>query len=349
MFAAPTQSAPLAIPVPVRARSSTPFFKEPRPSTLLSDRFFAPGSSACTFLNAYVRGKFKLPVTTTGSVKGLPRILQRGIVDTQDSGPSLLFLDLPDLPLNAGDPEPERYRSNVLLNVLERMQAQDLPVFGVSGCEKTHSMIEMLCLQWGFYFNSAKQDLGSNDLSQLAEFLDTKTSEERGPRFNTLFARNMTLVLFLSRLLVLKYCLQVSNCRRTFSSANWAKLQICLHLFKDAFSELFQVFFKHLHECDLFEIVVMTVIQDKFLEVRNLLATLNCPNFSVVSKLGLVVDEAQILGDTGHTKFQSSYTETDLRPMLSPSLTSSKKQEDQGELTIIYRGTGLSIHTCIEH
>ena len=78
-----------------------------------------------------MKGKKALPVTTVG-VKGLPKVLRRGVVDSQDSGPSLLFLDLPNPPLNAGDPIPERFRSNVLLSKLEGMQAQDLPVFGVS-------------------------------------------------------------------------------------------------------------------------------------------------------------------------------------------------------------------------
>jgi hypothetical protein len=72
-------------------------------------------------------------------------------------------------------------------------------------------MIEMLCLQWGFYFNAAKSDLESSDLSQLADFIDKKIVKEQGPEQNTAFARNMTLVLFLSRLLVFKYCLQVPN------------------------------------------------------------------------------------------------------------------------------------------
>ncbi|KAF9536413.1 hypothetical protein EC957_011043 [Mortierella hygrophila] len=57
------------------------------------------------------------------------------------------------------------------------MQAQDLPVFDVSGCGKTRSMIEVLCLQWGFYFNASKNDLGSDDLYRLADFIDDKTSE----------------------------------------------------------------------------------------------------------------------------------------------------------------------------
>ena len=96
----------------------------------ITDRFFATGSPLSDFLDAYVRGEYKLPVTTTG-IKGLPKVLRRGVVDSQDSGPSLLFLDLLNPPLHTDDPIPKRFRSNILLSKLEGMQAQDLPVFGV--------------------------------------------------------------------------------------------------------------------------------------------------------------------------------------------------------------------------
>lgn len=107
----------------------------------ITDRFFAVGSPASDFLDAYVKGEKSIPITTTG-IKGLPIVLRRGVVDSQDSGPSLLFLDLPSPPLNASDPIPERYRSNVLLSKLEGMQAQDLPVFGVSVCSL---LFETIC------------------------------------------------------------------------------------------------------------------------------------------------------------------------------------------------------------
>lgn len=206
-------------------------------------------------------------------------------------------------------------------------------------------MIEMLCLQWGFYFNAAKSDLGSSDLSQLADFIDKKTAEELGPEQNTGFARNMTLVLFLCRLLVLKYCLQVPDCRQTFSSASWAILQVCPHIFEDVFLDLFKMLFKKLNERSLFELVLTTVIQDEFLFVRELLICHRYPNFSTGSKLRLVVDEAQILSDKGSTKFRSSYLETDPRPMLSPILNGFRNAGSSKELTIVYCGTGLSMKT----
>ncbi|KAF9557171.1 hypothetical protein EC968_007782 [Mortierella alpina] len=179
----------------------------------IRDKFFAPESKHAEFLVSYVQGKGLLPITEDG-LRGLPKVLRRGAVESEEAQPSLLFLDLPEPPSTTGDPVPKRFKSNVLLGVLERMQAQDLPVFGVSGCGKTRSMIEMLYLQWGFYFNSAKSDLGSFDLSRLADFIDTNIVDSQN--INTRFAKNASLLLFLSRLMVFNFCLSVSQCRQTF-------------------------------------------------------------------------------------------------------------------------------------
>ncbi|KAG0008386.1 hypothetical protein BGZ82_004712, partial [Podila clonocystis] len=92
----------------------------------ITDKFFASGSPIADFLDAYVQGEKRLPVTTTG-IKGLPKV-------------------------------------QTFSSVLEGMQAQDLPVFGVS---------------WGFYFNASKNDLGSDDLSLLARSIDDKVLQEQ--------------------------------------------------------------------------------------------------------------------------------------------------------------------------
>ncbi|KAF9542469.1 hypothetical protein EC957_001911 [Mortierella hygrophila] len=189
---------------------------------------------------------------------------------------------------------------------LEGIQSQDLPVFGVSGMMRENAFGDRNALSsMGFYFNPAKSDLGSSDLSQLTEFIDAKTTEKQGPRQNTAFARNMTLVLFLSQLMVLKYCLKVPGCRQTFSSAIWTIRQVCAYTLKDVFSELFNLLCIQLRVRVLFELVLTTVIQNEFLVVRDLLTSNGYPNFLVGSKLRLVVDETQVLSDKGNTKFQS--------------------------------------------
>ncbi|KAF9401336.1 hypothetical protein BGZ94_005241, partial [Podila epigama] len=155
----------------------------------------------------------------------------------------------------------------------------------------------------------------------------------------------MTLVLFLSRLLVLKYCLQVLGCRQTFSSASWAVLQVCPHVFKDVFSELFLKLYDRLKGFTIFESALSPIVRKELLSVREILAAHNYTNFSCESKLRLVVDEAQVLSDKGATKFQSSYLETDRRPMLSPVLYGFRNAGGPNEVTIIYCGTGLSMKT----
>ncbi|KAG9062133.1 hypothetical protein KI688_006465 [Linnemannia hyalina] len=167
--------------------------------------------------------------------------------------------------------------------------------------------------------------------------------EEQGPGQNTAFARNMTLLLFLSRLLVLKYCLRVPDCRQTFSSASWALLQVCPHMFQDVFSGLFSILYDKLEGLTIFESALRPIVRQELLSVRESLAAHAYPNFSSESKLRLVVDEVQVLSDKGSTKFQSSYLETDPRPMLSPVLNGFRGAGSRNELTIIYCGTGLIV------
>ncbi|KAI1290548.1 hypothetical protein EDD11_009178, partial [Mortierella claussenii] len=346
---------PIAVPVPVRARSSTPFSDESRPSTPLSgdlradikkitDRFFTPGSPASLFLDEYVRSQQALPVTTT-NVKGLPEVLRRGVMETVESRPSLLFLDLPVPPSNTNDPPLEKFGLNVLLEELKGMESQDLLVFGVNGCGKTRSVLEMLCLQWGLYFNASKNNLGSDDLSLLAESIDGKVLQEQGVNTNTLFARNRTILLFLSWLLIFNYCLQYQGCRETFSSASWALLQACPNIFRDVFSELFRTLNIKLKAHALSESDLLPIVREEFESVQQSLLAFKYSNFSPDTKLRLVVDEAQILSDRGSTSFRSSSTPTDLRPMLSPVLNGFRSIGGRGELTIIYCGTGLSMRT----
>ena len=96
----------------------------------IRNKFFAAGSKHAKFLDSFVQGHYSLKVTTEG-VRGLPKVLRRGVVDSQNAKANLLFLDLPDPPSSPGAPIPDRFKVNVLLPVLENMQAQDLPVFGV--------------------------------------------------------------------------------------------------------------------------------------------------------------------------------------------------------------------------
>jgi len=60
----------------------------------ITDKFFAPGPIT-SFLNAFVRGEKKLPVTS-GLIQGLPRAWRCTYGKPAKTRPSLLFLGLPD-------------------------------------------------------------------------------------------------------------------------------------------------------------------------------------------------------------------------------------------------------------
>lgn len=70
--------------------------------------FFATGSKHAEFLESYVQGQL-LFLRTTSGMGGLPKVLRRGVVESQYSKPNLLFLDLSDPPPSAGVPVPERF------------------------------------------------------------------------------------------------------------------------------------------------------------------------------------------------------------------------------------------------
>ncbi|KAG0286712.1 hypothetical protein BGZ97_007333, partial [Linnemannia gamsii] len=205
-------------------------------------------------------------------------------------------------------------------------------------------MIEMLYLQWGFYFNAAKTDFGSDDLSRVADFIDSNTLQD-STNINTRFAENTTLLLFLSRLMILSYCLKVPSCRQTFSSARWALLQVCPHMFKDVFVHLVVKLCDLMKGRALLESVLSSIVREEFESLRDMLAAHDYPNFSNDSKFMLVIDEAQILRDKNSTLFASSSIQGYPRPMLSPILHGFRTVGLRDELKIIYCGTGLSMRT----
>ncbi|KAF9404159.1 hypothetical protein BGZ76_007088, partial [Entomortierella beljakovae] len=153
----------------------------------------------------------------------------------------------------------------------------------------------------------------------------------------------MTYLLFLARILILNHCLSVPNCQKTFSSARWAILQVCPYLFRDVFQDLFQELSENLRSRTISGLELRDIVRKEFLSVRGRLVDLNFPNFTKQSKLRLVIDEAQILGDDWKL-FESSAI-SKRRPILSPVIHGIRDTGRPAELTIIYCGTGLSIRT----
>ncbi|KAG0272298.1 hypothetical protein BGZ96_005390 [Linnemannia gamsii] len=161
---------------------------------------------------------------------------------------------------------------------------------------------------------------------------------------NNAFACKITLLLFLSRLLIFKYCLCVPGCAETFTSARWALLQACPHvLFKEnIFHLLFDQMLKlrHQRELDLSDLVRNVYEETK----GRLMERGYLPKFKDDTMLLVINDEAQLLGDQFNGSFQSmSSADTSPRPLFSPILHGFR-DIGQHQLTLVTCGTGLSIN-----
>ncbi|KAF9344422.1 hypothetical protein BGX26_004390, partial [Mortierella sp. AD094] len=118
----------------------------------IATNFFQPESEHTKFLKEFVMGIHVLPVTES-EIKGLPKVGKQGPTKSRKA-PTLLFFDLP----TPG-------QSNGQLGMAEQILADNpglrhLPLFGVSGCGKTRTTIELLSRTWGLYFNAGGKDLG---------------------------------------------------------------------------------------------------------------------------------------------------------------------------------------------
>ncbi|GJJ67777.1 hypothetical protein EMPS_00123 [Entomortierella parvispora] len=326
-----------------------PFSEDLRPDSPLSgdlridikkitERFFARETEVVRFLTRFVQGHESLP-RTTGSFAGLPRVWLRNQQARDDKHPSLLFLDLPD-PSTSREPSKE-LTSDAILDLIKRCPG-NVPIFGVSGCGKTRGLIELLSRHWGFYFNASGEDLGSDDMSTLLAQVGSRLGTNRGA--NNRSARTMTYLLFLSRLLILQFCLRVDG-SQSFTSARWTLLQACPHMFMDVFEKLFQRLLPLYQRSVEDEPALMDIVRQALQNTRAyLIMHGGAPQFLVDTRLFVVLDEAQILGEDHVGHFESlSGTKVD-RPLLSPILSGFGNIESVSDLTILTSGTGLSIY-----
>ncbi|KAF9342788.1 hypothetical protein BGX34_007663 [Mortierella sp. NVP85] len=176
-----------------------------------------------------------------------------------------------------------------------------IPAFGVSGCGKTRAVIELLSQHWGFYFNADDDDWGSGDMMTLYGTVRDYLKEIQAGtaavdlEVNNLSARKATLLLFLSRLLVFKYCLRVPGSNETFNSARWTLLQVCPHvLFDDLFNPLFLKLpnLRHHHVLD-----ILTIVRNVYEDAKDGLIDRGClPKIKDDTRLLVINDEAQFLG-----------------------------------------------------
>ncbi|KAF9545472.1 Sorting nexin mvp1, partial [Mortierella hygrophila] len=189
----------------------------------------------------------------------------------------------------------------------------------ILGCGKTRAVIGLLSQHWRFYFNAADDDWRSGEMTTLYNTVRSYLQEvQANSAINNLFARETTLLLFLIRLLIFKYCLIVPDSSETFTSARWALLQVCPHvLFKDFFNPLLLrlLQLRHHRELDLSDFVrnVHEDAKDRLVKHGYL------PKINDNTRLLVINDGAQFLGDQLNGPFQSmSYSEDSSRPLLSP-------------------------------
>ncbi|KAF9972814.1 hypothetical protein BGZ73_003998 [Actinomortierella ambigua] len=330
--------APQVVHAPVPSRSLTPVPGYPsdasRPSSPLSgdlladitkitDEFFAPGSDVARFLDAFVKGKGQLP-TTKGNIQGLPRAWRRGYGVAPDNRPSLLCMDLPDP--SVPDSTSRNLAAGSILELVQQNNRYNIPIFGVS--DDDWGSGDMVTL-----FNTVRDHLKEVEATTATMDLE----------INNIFARKTTLLLFLSRLLIFKNCLNINGSSETFNSARWTLLQLCPHvLFKDIFNTLYLklINLRHHSVLDLSDFV-----RNVYEDTKDRLIQRGClPKIKDGTRLLVINDEVQFLCDQFNGSFQSMSSEVSPRPLLSPILHAFRSIGEH-QVTLVTCGTGLSINT----
>ncbi|GJJ67718.1 hypothetical protein EMPS_00064 [Entomortierella parvispora] len=311
----------------------------------IEDRFFAPDLNNYRNLVQFVKSGANITITG-GTLGGLPSVLPR--VGGKTNQPSLLFLNLPEsfetqVPPSTADKALEKIRERGI---------PLLPVFGVSGCGKTRTMIEMLCKHWGFYFNGSGTDWGSDD---LLGFLGLVRQEHRYRNQNeesNTHVHILTLALVLTRVMILHRCLDIAEREGTsFTCKQWMLLQIGFRTMgvADLFSNLFSLLADIIHTRSVTIAIMRAFVKARFFTLREHLLdlTFDTPSRHFGYKILLVVDEAQNLGKMEFGTFPSQKMPSEaesMRPILSPLVHGLYQiSSDSNTFCVVPCGTGLSI------
>ncbi|KAF8924661.1 hypothetical protein BGZ58_001574 [Dissophora ornata] len=290
----------------------------------IEDGFFAPASANYTRLVRFLTADQLIP-TTGGPLGGLPFVAARALSTEQSDRLTLLFLDLPESTERQDPPS----TADKALGKIRGRAVPLLQLFGVSGCGKTRTAIEMLSKNWGFYFNGSTTDRGSQDLARFLELVHrTKRYGNRDFESNI---HILALGLVLSRVIILEQCLNIAE-----------------HLFALLFMSIADVIHRHSIDISLMGSFVRT----RFSEFRQRLLklTLSTPSQHVGYKILLVVDEAQNFGKMDFGAFPSegqvaaSSFDDYQRPVLSPLVHGFYQiSGDHSHFCVVTCGTGLCI------
>ncbi|KAG0246712.1 hypothetical protein BGX31_009841 [Mortierella sp. GBA43] len=231
--------------------------------------------------------------------------------------------------------------------LLEDSTVLHLPLFGVSGCGKTRTAVEVLSRTWGLYFNAASEDHGSGDVQRLVQVTLNLHSNKKAWTDdllkNTMVVGRLAFGLLYARLWILKFCLSIPGCDHKFTPLRWMLLQVATPVFTDVFDDLFRkitgLFLKH---DDMNKI--QELINTLFDEVQRQISSR--PSFSPLgSRFVVVLDEAQVLSRHPSGSVFLDSDNTTPRPILAPILYSFRRIDgrDQGSgVCVIPCGTGLS-------
>ncbi|KAF9276720.1 hypothetical protein BGZ88_001564, partial [Linnemannia elongata] len=313
----------------------------------IEDDFFAPDSDNHKRLDRFLKAE-KLISATGGVLGGLPFVSRRA-GSTKDR-PSLLFLGLLETSATQDTP-------STADRVLERIHGQSiplLPLFGVSGCGKTRTAIEMLSKNWGFYFNASSTDWGSNDLLCFLELVQQKKRHKHGDPMSNAHVHVLALGLVLARVIILHHCLKIAEREgTTFTCKRWMLLQVgcCTMSVGDLSSMLFTSIADAIHGHSIIITNMRILVRDRFSSLRQRFPSLtsDTPFQSFDYKILLVIDEAQNLGRQETPSKAERHARTgsfdDYKRPIFSALVHGLYQiaADRNQFCVIPCGTGLSI------
>lgn len=262
----------------------------------------------------------------------------------------MLFLNLP----KSCEPQDPPSTADIALEKVHERTIPLLPLFGVSGCGKTRTAIEMLCKNWGFYFNGSSTDWGSQDLLRFLELVQQRKRYRNRDFESNTQVHILALTLVLSRVIILQHCLNIAEHEGTsFTCQHWMLLQLGFSTlgFKDLFASLFASFAGVIHRHSIGIALMTDFVTRRFSELYQRLLNLsfNRPFQNDDLKILLVVDEAQNLGKMDFGTFISQQISSEsegqgLRPILSPLVHGFYQiAPDHRQFCVITCGTGLSI------